>query len=62
MLKPRPTPRSYPPLSTVRNLWPALLPLSYLVGYLYFGVLYLLGMRIGHLRVRSVGPIPTRNA
>ncbi len=29
---------------------------------IYFGVLYLLGMRVGHLRVRSVGPIPPRNA
>jgi putative peptidoglycan lipid II flippase len=27
---------------------------------IYFGTLYLLGMRVSHLRVRSVGPIPPR--
>jgi putative peptidoglycan lipid II flippase len=27
---------------------------------IYFATLYLLGMRVGHLRVRSVGPIPPR--
>jgi putative peptidoglycan lipid II flippase len=28
---------------------------------IYFGVLFVLGMRVSHLRVRSVGPIPSRN-
>jgi len=43
-----------------RMEWMALLVIG--GAGIYFGVLYVLGMRIGHLRVRSVGPIPPRNA
>jgi putative peptidoglycan lipid II flippase len=47
-------------MHTIQRLeWMSLLVIGGAV--IYFGVLFLLGMRVSHLRVRSVGTIPPRN-